>query len=962
MKSCTLVTIMSLCVIVLVKGQTTPKPTPGTSCVGNCRGCNSFGCCCDNACLDLGDCCDDFLEVCPPGCGDNTPTIPNGGSIDVFTPNYPSNYPSNSDCEWILRTQDGTRVFVEHVDFNTEENFDVYSAGNGDTPSLATSVIWQHSGANPPPDFLSDGGTAWITFTSDLIIQRRGFHVVAHDSGHGTCSGFCGLYNDQHNCSCTDTCVIDDDCCSDYFDICGGDCNEDIQIPTNGNVIITTPNYPSNYPDYSRCQWIVDTAQGTRINVTFNDFNTQEGADYLFAGHGSDPSQATSEIWAHSGSQLPPNYVSDHEKVWLQFTSDGSITDTGFQATLWDRGTSSCNGECETYSSDGCSCFSKCAYDFNCCDDFYATCSNGCNFDYSVPVEGSVVATSPNYPSDYPPDANCQWIFTANVGGRLNVSFDDFLTEACCDQVWAGEGDTPSADTTIIAGHGGSELPPSFLTTGSSAWMRFYSDSSVQMRGFQATVSYVYGSCDGNCDSLVAGCSCYSDCLYDFDCCPDYHEVCAFCDVKISVPVGGSVDVTSLEYPDDYLNDNQCQWILTAEDDARLFVQYIDFATETCCDFYFSGNTDQPSSDNAVIVAHSGDSLPPNFMSTDPSVWMRSASDWSITDRGFHARVYHTTAFCGGQCEFMAEGCSCYSDCIYNDNCCIDYFESCAADCTFSYFLSAGESIDIMSPNYPSNYNNNDQCKWVVNTADRTELRVEYIDFDTEAGSDFYSAGHGTMPSQATSEVWTHSGSVAPNDFYSATDLNGVWMTFTSDSINTTRGFHAVVTHTGGSCANDCGIILPDCRCRTDCVYTDSCCRNYFDLCAVDCSETAVIPTAGKVDVMSPNYPQDYPDNALCQWLTTNEDGNDIMVQFVDFDTEEGYDYFFSGNGNDPSQNSSVIWAHSGSVLPSNYRSSGDTVWIRFVSDNSVSRSGFHVSLSDAGSSSALEENDDSVV
>ncbi|XP_006823970.2 CUB and sushi domain-containing protein 1-like [Saccoglossus kowalevskii] len=763
LKIVTLLLIAAVCSsISAVNGQTTPKPTPSSSCYGNCNECISFSCCCDNACPYLGDCCPDFQEACPNACGEIV-NIPNGGSVDITSPLYPNYYPDDLNCNWTIYTEHGSMIYFEHVDFNTEDGFDFYSAGNGDAPSQETSEVWRHSGSSRPEDFLTDSGTGWITFTSDVNTAARGFHTIVHDSGYGSCAGICGLYNNANGCSCTTTCIVSDDCCYDYFEYCAGDCNENIQIPVGGSVNVTSPNYPSNYPDNARCRWIVDTAQSTRIEVVFNDYLTELDGDYFFAGHGSLPSQDTSEIWGFSGSSLPPNYVTDGDTAWLQFVSNKEINMRGFHATLTDFG--------------------------------------DCIYEITVPEGGSSIVTSTNYPEDYPNGESCQWVLTAVNGGLLNVTFDDFATELNHDFMFAGDGDTPSNASTVIEPHSGTTLPPDYMSTVGAVWYRFTSDESGTMRGFHSTAYWTYGSCEGKCDTMSNGCSCFSDCVQDGSCCPDYVIHCAECIDVYYLNRGESVNILSPNYPNDYHDNAQCQWIVNGdpgdfEGDYRIIVQFLDFRTQTGEDFLYAGHGNDPSQETAVIWEHSGNQIPDNFLSNNSSAWLRFTSNNFITFRGFYAVAHHVSGYCGGQCEFMSDGCSCFVDCIYAGNCCKDYFQSCGGNCTHTLVVPYEGSIDVYSPNYPSDYPNDARCQWIITTEGASQpMYVEYIDFETEQCCDFYFAGHGSSPSNETTEIYAHSGSSLPPNFTSLSA--SIWMRFISDSSVTNRGFHAKVYYIG---------------------------------------------------------------------------------------------------------------------------------------------------------------------
>ena len=50
-----------------------------------------------------------------------------------------------------------------------------------------------------------------------------------------------------------------------------------------------------------------------------------------------------------------------------------------------------------------------------------------------------------------------------------------------------------------------------------------------------------------------------------------------------------------------------------------------------------------------------------------------------------------------------------------------------------------------------------------------------------------------------------------------------------------------------------------------------------------------VITTSTSGDLMSPNYPLSYSNNANCQWIITSEDDGLMQITIIEFDLEDGY-------------------------------------------------------------------------
>ncbi|XP_070543219.1 CUB and sushi domain-containing protein 1-like [Ptychodera flava] len=923
------------------------------SCDSICGGYNTvYDCSCERDCALKDTCCSDYFSLCAGNCTESL-ILPINGNLTITSPNYPQNYPDDARCQWIVSTQVGTSIDVYFDDFNTEPCCDFFFAGNGDTPSENTSVIWLYSGFAKPDDFTSTGDTVWMRFASDSRVNFKGFQITLTDIGIGTCEGHCNSYHSRYGCSCLHTCFLDGDCCHDYFETCAGNCTSYQTIPIEGSVSITSPNYPLDYPNFARCEWIVDSERPTYLLVEFRDFLTESCCDVYFAGNGYIAGNETSVIWAHSGFVRPSDFISEEGVVWMRFFSDGSNTFKGFHAIVTDIGYGLCDEHCGEYNDiHQCSCQDDCIFRDNCCGDYFQMCAGDCYEQIEIAPMGSVVVTSPNYPNNYPNNARCEWIITSNSLGPIEVVFEDFRTEACCDLVFAGHGFLPSQQSSEIWAYGGTRPPPDFTSDEGAVWLRFFSDSALNSRGFKAVISQEdVSSCVGLCDeyNMGAGCSCRHDCPFMDDCCPDYFERCAGdCTETIFIPAGGSVNVTTPNYPSNYPSSARCQWIASVSSGSYISVVFEDFSTESCCDFFSAGDGDTPSQNTSVIWMHSGSTRPPNFLSEGESVWMRFLSDSSVNARGVHVTLSHAEIdSCNSiGCGYSSVLCSCEYDCMLTDDCCEDFFSVCAGDCIENYTVPIGSSITVNTPGYPMPYANNLRCQWITYAENGGVLFVEFRDFSTDLCCDFLSAGVGDSPGNETAVIWEHSGTALPEDYYAS---GSTWMRFSSNSDVSFRGFQAVISDIGitDSCTGLCGEYNTafSCSCTDDCFLTDDCCLDYFEVCAGNCTYSITVPIGEKSTVMSPNYPNQYPANARCEWILYNAIGNRLFVEFHDFLTEPTYDLLSAGNGDIPSQNTSVIWMHSGTEIPADYVSSGDSVWFMFYSDHAFNYRGFHIAV-----------------
>ena len=96
---------------------------------------------------------------------------------------------------------------------------------------------------------------------------------------------------------------------------------------------------------------------------------------------------------------------------------------------------------------------------------------------------------------------------------------------------------------------------------------------------------------------------------------------------------------------------------------------------------------------------------------------------------------------------------------------------------------------------------------------------------------------------------------------------------------------------------------------------------------------------------VSPNYPDNYPDNLNCSWGITVPSGYRVQVDFDTFEVEDTHDYLRIYNG--PSSSSPQLASLTGSLsTPCTLFSSGPSLWFNFVTDSTVTKKGFKASYS----------------
>jgi hypothetical protein len=135
---------------------------------------------------------------------------------------------------------------------------------------------------------------------------------------------------------------------------CGG-CSSSCGILTAASG--TVSDGPSHYADNAYCKWIIAPTSAARITITFTEFNTESGYDYVTLSSCTDVNCATKQqIFRSSGTTLPSSLTPETGFLMVEFSSDSSVVMAGFSATWTVRASPSecCNADI-VYSSNVCS-------------------------------------------------------------------------------------------------------------------------------------------------------------------------------------------------------------------------------------------------------------------------------------------------------------------------------------------------------------------------------------------------------------------------------------------------------------------------------------------------------------------------------------------------------------------------------------------------------------------------------
>merc|ERR1719244_70270 len=206
---------------------------------------------------------------------------------------------------------------------------------------------------------------------------------------------------------------------------------------------LKSPNYPENYPDKADVKYILETEEGSHIELVFNAFSLEDSLggvcsnDYVRVINTN-----RTTFGKFCGENRPGPIKSDGSKMSVRFYSDATVNRRGFEAN-WKSIKNPSSGEFK----------------------------------------------SPNYPNKYPNRVRMHHRIEAPKGKRIQLKFEDFETEACCDRLRI-EGVSRRIGSKYEYFSGNiSDLTLTSFTNRVSLFFR--SDTIIRKRGFLITWKHV---------------------------------------------------------------------------------------------------------------------------------------------------------------------------------------------------------------------------------------------------------------------------------------------------------------------------------------------------------------------------------------------------------------------------------------------------------------------------------------
>ncbi|KAM8924717.1 complement C1s subcomponent [Pelodytes ibericus] len=257
---------------------------------------------------------------------------------EVTSPNYPQGYHNNVQESWEISVPQGFGIqfYFIHLDIEPSRDceYDSVQVMIGDEEKLRLcGRRSEGSPGSPLHEQYFPTNTLRIQFTSDFSNEERytGFsaYYIAVDLDECTesdCTHFCNNYIGGYVCSCRPGYLLHPD-----NQTCEVNCSGNLYTDLRGQ--ISSPAFPSQYPENSLCQYKVRLVPGFQVVLTFQakDFDI-EAADNGKCIYDTLTIQAGEKTFGpYCGKTPPPRIDTGSNEVDIIFQTDSGGDNKGWR-------------------------------------------------------------------------------------------------------------------------------------------------------------------------------------------------------------------------------------------------------------------------------------------------------------------------------------------------------------------------------------------------------------------------------------------------------------------------------------------------------------------------------------------------------------------------------------------------------------------------------------------------------
>ncbi|XP_037621272.1 dorsal-ventral patterning tolloid-like protein 1 isoform X2 [Sebastes umbrosus] len=482
--------------------------------------------------------------------------------------------------------------------------------------------------------------------------------------------------------------------------------------------------------------------------------------------------------------------------------------------------------------------------------------------------------SSPGYPNGYPSYTHCVWRISVTPGEKIVLNFTtmDLYKSSLCWYDYIEVRDGYWRKAPLLGRFCGDKVPDVLISTDSRMWIEFRSSSNWVGKGFAA--------------------------IYE-----------AICGGEITKDSG---QIQSPNYPDDYRPSKECVWRITVSEGYNVGLSFQAFEIERhdSCAYDYLEVRDGPLETSPLIGRFCGYDKPEDVRSTSHTLWMKFVSDGTVNKAGFAANFFKEEDECAkpdnGGCEQR----------------CVNTLGSFKCACDPGYELAPDKKSceaacggllsklngTISTPGWPKEYPPNKNCVWQVVAPTQYRISMQFEAFELE-GNEVCKYDYVEVRSGLSSDSKLHGkycGTEVPEVITS--QYNNMRIEFKSDNTVSKKGFKA----------------------------------HFF---SAECEHKIHSPSG---TLSSPNWPDKYPSRKECTWDITATPGHRVKIAFNEFEIEQhqecAYDHLEAFDGD--SDTAAILGRLCGSKIPEQLVSTGNKMYLRFISDASVQRKGFQATHS----------------
>ncbi|TKR86583.1 hypothetical protein L596_011150 [Steinernema carpocapsae] len=168
----------------------------------------------------------------------------------IYSPNFPQNYDNNDNCTYTITVLTGKRVELIFFAFRSEACCDTLNVYDGDVPDSRHRLASLSGDNHEGRIFQSSANELTLEFISDITVVNQGFYAKYHT-----------LTGNASTTPPTTTCT-------------------NVTLTTHFG-FVTSPNWPSDYPNGVTCSSVIDAGYGKTVSFEILDMDIEPCCDFL---------------------------------------------------------------------------------------------------------------------------------------------------------------------------------------------------------------------------------------------------------------------------------------------------------------------------------------------------------------------------------------------------------------------------------------------------------------------------------------------------------------------------------------------------------------------------------------------------------------------------------------------------------------------------------------------------------